>query len=422
MKRGTLIIITIITYLIVMVAMFLGVQKHIEEKNSRLFGDIHDKVSAIFDGKNQLIDVAYSGYKVNSEKINIPKKPEKYSLKLDDWKEYYGDLYKMYRVHYKRSDWRSSFSCEDGWNLVTLKYDGEGVYQQWIFPYAVGFKKQEYDWAYSYAPSVEGAVDEAFEFYTTDPKSSYYDDFDKGSVNRAWSKIYDASNEYYHMVEDEHNRFYISVFNDLFEQPIAFSSDESSKSPIQKGYMHNGYYRVYIAATQPKTYTIKMRPGNPDKEEMKDLWLYWSIGLTLLLLVVIIPLSIIERKHIKEKDETLYDKLMRLCNPANFISKSNYAKEMVDKANEIYGKLISISPDDKEALNEIQIIAVKELGINLINPDKLTELMDKVNPKRFINPYNPDKLALANELYSILTKEGLTYNELEEVEERSKGL
>ena len=81
---------------------------------------------------------------------------------------------------------------------------------------------------------------------------------------------------------------------------------------------------------------------------------------------------------------------------------------------------MSISSDDKELLNEIQTAAVNELGINLINKDKVQELKEKVNPKNFINPYNAEKLALANELYAILIKEGLTYNELEEIEEKSK--
>ena len=39
-----------------------------------------------------------------------------------------------------------------------------------------------------------------------------------------------------------------------------------------------------------------------------------------------------------------------------------------------------------------------------------------------MSPYNPDKVALANELYAILDKEGLTYNEMVEVEEKSKTL
>ena len=104
------------------------------------------------------------------------------------------------------------------------------------------------------------------------------------------------------------------------------------------------------------------------------------------------------------------------------MSRDNYDKEKVDKANEIYAKLMSINPDDREVLNEIQLVAVKELGINLINKDRVQELMERVNPKNFINPYNAEKLALANELYAIITKEGLTYNELEEVEEKAKAL
>ena len=66
--------------------------------------------------------------------------------------------------------------------------------------------------------------------------------------------------------------------------------------------------------------------------------------------------------------------------------------------------------------------SIKVLGINLINKDKLDELLEKVNPKQFINPYSPNNLASANELYSILTKENLTFNELEDVETRSKEL
>lgn len=139
-------------------------------------------------------------------------------------------------------------------------------------------------------------------------------------------------------------------------------------------------------------------------------------------MLIIIPLGIIERKHKKEKEESLYDKLKRLCNPANFMSKDDYDKEKVDKANEIYNKIMSINPEDKESLNEIQLFAVKELGVNLINKDRVQELIEKVNPKNFINPYNAEKVALANELYAIVKKEDLTYNELEEVEDKAKTL
>ena len=45
-----------------------------------------------------------------------------------------------------------------------------------------------------------------------------------------------------------------------------------------------------------------------------------------------------------------------------------------------------------------------------------------MNPKNYLNPYNAEKVALANELFAILSKEGLTYKELEDVEERAKSL
>ncbi|MCI7178013.1 MAG: hypothetical protein SOU95_00325 [Candidatus Cryptobacteroides sp.] len=434
MKRITIIRLAVVTYIAAMIAMFLGVQKYIENKDNRLRNEIHDKISEIFAHQDQFVDIAYSGYKVGSEKVSIPPKPVDLGVQteeskkligdihrqsMDKWKENYGDLYELHRVFYKRSDWSSPYDYEDGWNLVIIKHDYEGVYVNWFFPYAVGYKKQDYQWEYSYLPSIKTAVEEAFEFFTSNPKSQYYNDFEKGSYTNVWSKIYDAENEYYYILKDENMRFWHSGVNGLFEESIGLN-DKSS--PFQYGYMHNGYYKVFTALTQPQTYTITKKTWGPAIYDKKNLLLYWSIGITLLLLLIIIPLGIIERKHKKEKEESLYDKLKRLCNPANFMSKDDYDKEKVDKANEIYDKLISINPEDKESLNEIQLFAVKELGVNLINKDRVQELIEKVNPKNFINPYNAEKVALANELYAIVKKENLTYNELEEVEDKAKTL
>ena len=81
-----------------------------------------------------------------------------------------------------------------------------------------------------------------------------------------------------------------------------------------------------------------------------------------------------------------------------------------------------INGEESEVLNELQLQAVKDLGINLIDAEKLADLKEKVNPKNYMTPYNPDKVTLANELYAILTKEGLTYHEMTEVEEEAKQL
>lgn len=109
-----------------------------------------------------------------------------------------------------------------------------------------------------------------------------------------------------------------------------------------------------------------------------------------------------------------------MCNPSYFIK--DYDKEKVDKANEIYRRLMEIKPDNKEALMSLQAEAVASLGIVLIDAEKLKDLTEKVNPQRFMNPYNAEKVKLANNLYSRLTKEGLTYEEFAEIEEKTKAL
>ena len=72
----------------------------------------------------------------------------------NEYEDNYGKLTKMYRTHYLRSDWDSDFDYEDGWNLVVLEHDYEGVYKTCIFPYAVGDFKQDYYFGDSYLPSV----------------------------------------------------------------------------------------------------------------------------------------------------------------------------------------------------------------------------------------------------------------------------
>ena len=64
--------------------------------------------------------------------------------------------------------------------------------------------------------------------------------------------------------------------------------------------------------------------------------------------------------------------------------------------------------------------AVESLGIVLIDDEKMKELIEKVNPRRFMNPYNAEKVKIANDLYSRLSKEGLSYEEYMKIEEESK--
>lgn len=140
----------------------------------------------------------------------------------------------------------------------------------------------------------------------------------------------------------------------------------------------------------------------------------------MLFMLLIVPLTIKERKANKIKKEPLYYKLLRLCNPSIYMK--DYDKAKVETANVLYQKLLNTSSADVEAINEIQAEAVSKLGITLIDKEQLEDLRKKVHPKNFTKPYNAEKVALASELYSILQKENLTYNEFIDVIEQSKKL
>ena len=140
------------------------------------------------------------------------------------------------------------------------------------------------------------------------------------------------------------------------------------------------------------------------------------------MLGAIIPLLVIIRKREMIINESLYDKLLRLCNPANYIGGDNYDKAIVDKANDIYKRLKSISDNDIDSINAIQVEAVTELGINLIDKERIKFLKGVADPRNYLKPYNPDRVALANELFAVLSKDDISYEELAEVEEKIKML
>jgi hypothetical protein len=399
--------------------------------------ELRDNISSLFQGQGQssggifvsnndgLFFTEFCNYPVRHyKKTTIPERPNtkatasidsKIAEQLnDEWNQNYGDIYSLYELN-----WGDEYpnNNDEGWNIVRVYcggMDDEFIQTNTIFPYKVGLKKTE--WGNYY--TVEQAVNEAYEFYTTNPKSGFSDRHRKGNSNSIWNDIYECcnNNEFYTIVEKK-NRW-------IAEKPIYIpknkSYDEARRvSPYENGWMHNGFYRVYIAATQERVFGLEEKEWAISANRNKLLSL-WSIGISLLFFAFIIPLSIKEYRYNKKKSETLYQRLIRLSNPKNFMD--NYDKDKVEKANLLYKSLLEITPDDSEAINVIQHKAIRDLGISLIDKEILCELKNKVNPQKYMSPYNPDKVALANELYAILCKDGLTYNEMVEVEERAKQL
>ncbi len=344
---------------------------------------------------------------------------------------------KLYRISNDESGAWHGYH-EDGWNLVRIsnigcsqeaewlgKVGGPQIAIEWIFPYAVGLRRQDRSFLYDYMPSVETAIEEAYEFFTTNPKSMFLSDnstdqfynglFEKGCYNRIREAMENANNEYYHIMKDEHADFWHMgkpLFND-------YTNYNERTSPMECTYMYNGYYRVFIGRTQPVTYSIYRWAWHPEISEKKNLLLWFGIGITVLMLGAIIPLIIIKKRNEKIENEGLQDKLKRLCNPSNFIKQ--YDKNKVEKANVIYQQL-HIENLDNECLMALQALAVKELGIVLIDEQQLKKLKAKVNPQNYMKPYDAAKVSLSNELYSRINKTDLTYEEFVEIEKESEKL
>ena len=433
MKRKNIIIVLWILWIVSMIGMVFGVYYYINNKRIRLRSEIRENVESIFEGQSNgdmfvsnddgFFDVAYSDSPVRHyKKVAIPSKPSKgglaainpsiYEERVDDWNQSYGDLASLYELN-----WGDKYPNQedDGWSIIRIHCGGSDedfIQTNTIFPYKVGLKKSE--WGNFY--TVEQAVNEAFEFYATSPKSGYSERFSRGSNNRLWSKIHDSNNEYFWIVENENsNRWTLGT---PIYHPKGKSYDEVQQTmPYENGWMHNGYYRVFIAATQERHYMIEEKDWVVN-ENRNHLLLWWGISLTVLFMSLVIPLTIKESKVNKKKSETLYQRLVRQCNPKNFID--NYDKEKVEKANIIYKRLLETTPDNNDDLIEIQMQASSELDISFIDEAELEDLKEKVNPKRFLNPYNAEKVSLANELYAVLAKNNLTYGELMEVKEKSK--
>ena len=435
MKRTQIIALLVVSWAIAIIAIFISVNNFIDKKKITLRNELRDNISDLFQGQSSggmfvgnddgYFYTEFSNYPVRHyKKINKPERPSsalasidsKISDQLnDEWNQNYGDISSLYELN-----WGDEYpnNNDEGWNIVRVYCGGldeEFIHTNTIFPYKVGLKKTE--WGNYY--TVEQAVSEAYEFYTTNPKSSFSDRHRKGNSNTIWNQIYECCNrnEFYTIVEKTKNGW---TAGKPIHIPKNKSYEEAQRvSPYENGWMHNGYYRVYIAATQEKVFGFEEKEWAISANQ-KNLLIWWNVGASLFFLIFIIPLWVKQYKSNRKKSESLYQRLLRLANPKNFMD--NYDKEKVEKANLIYKTLLDTNPEDKEALSIVQQRAVEELGINLIDKELLEELKEKVNPQKFMSPYDPDKVALANELYAILGKEGLTYNEMAEVEEKSKTL
>ena len=362
-------------------------------------------------------DSPINGYPVrNFKRAQIPAKPDRegmerlglgkdsYQQSLDQWKSDYGDVSSLWDLNW------DSKNFDYGWFIAGIQCCGEdeAIIQTFsFFPYRVALKKTE--WGNYY--TVPQAVDDAFEFYTTNEKSGISSRYKKGSLRRIWDKIYGFSNEYYGVRQSSDSDYDYSYSAGI---PIPGGAMPEKGGPIKYSWMHNGYYRVYIAVTQSKYYGIYKHRWNPEIRERNRLLLWWLMGVSIFFLIPILVLTHRVCRKNKLASEPLKEKLKRLCSPSAFMSP--YNKELIDKANLLYPRILQ--SEKEEDLIPLADEAQQELGVSLINKEEIREILKRVSPNNFMNPYDAKKISLANELYGTLKKEDLRYSEFISVKDR----
>ena len=273
-------------------------------------------------------------------------------------------------------------------------------------------------------PSVQSAVNEAFDFHTTNDKSSYSKYMTSGSGISEYDVKRAVENEYFNCFSYEDLvRYRGQEEADAYMRRIdwwKYGNDASfykAKDQYEGdyGYMYNGYYKVYNYIAPVAYYQIKYNYNwDPRATDKKKILIWGYAFLTLLLLAAIIPLSVIEARKKKEKGMSLKEKLLHVCNPTQFMKP--YDEKKVAAANDLYESIIAVPDDDIDALKSLRKRAAKELGVSFVDPDLLKELISIANPEKYTKPYNPEKVRIANQIYTRLVSDGLDVDEVEELQ------
>ena len=425
MKTSSKIAIAIAAYMLLMAGSYFGIKKIVDAKDDRLRQEAYQAFDRYFARQNKFVKIAFSGKKVAYERIDVPKYTATgifdSNQRREKWNEDYGDLYRMYKLvpkYTSENSWDSDRQWS-GWmfNVIEkISYDAFQFYQ--LYPYEVGFIKQSDSWMYDYMPSVQEAVNGSFEFQSSNDKSDYskcISDVSEYDIIRA------VENEYYEMYSYDRDVEILGekeAKNRLHSRKGAFSyytNESNNREDGHAGYMYNGFYKVFNKKVSLYFYQIAYRGWDPKMRDLKKYCTYAGIILTLLLIGFLVPTIIAGNRKKKIQNEDLKDKLLRMCNPSNFMSP--YDEQKVAAANDIYERLISIPAEDTEELKQIRRQAATTLGLSFVDKDLLQQLINKANPKRYMEPYDAEKVRIANQIYTRLMAGGLDVDEVEQIQE-----
>lgn len=436
MKAKKIITLSSVVYVLSLIGIVVGTHFYINDKRNLLRKEAYETLDNFFSRQKKYVNIGYSGEKVAYEETIIPHfksfGSEFENQRRQKWEEQYGDIYKMYKLKQKYVS-VNKYDTDvqwTGWLLYIIERNGWGEFVEYLlFPYQVGFKIQSDSWMYNYMPSVQTAVNEAFEFHTTDTQSSYSKFMTHGSGVSVWEVKNVVCNEYYKLFSYDdwveiHGKHYADSL--LLHSPWSrgdqyFSFAKVEDNQMTGGSMSNDYYRVYHKCIPLKFWSIAYDIWNdPQTKDRNKILSYLISIISFLFVLILIPFLIKARREDKIKTETLKETLLRVCSPSNYTKP--FIKEKVEIANQLYARVLGTESTNNKQLKLIRRDAESSLGIDFINAEEKQKLINLCNPNKYMVPYIEEKVKLATELYSTLLSENINIDTFEAVKEQSQAL
>lgn len=275
---------------------------------------------------------------------------------------------------------------QSGWAIGCAQRESEDYYVCYIIhPDWVGSKSGSMS-NYEISKVLESTLD----FYLNNKKSLYY-----GYINNN----------------------YVSDFMKLalanISAPLTYFENDSVPYAYATDYVSIGTSNVHITYSNPKGYKLKYcndydkaRKDIYIKEHRNKAMIAISIVISVLSIILIVLLILSTKEHRRIK-QTVLQRIIRHSNPKLYLKKYDSKKVMI--ANNIYKRALSTDESDESAILELCDQVEKDLGVILVEKTEITSLLNKCNPKKFINPYNAEKFEMANNLYAALQKRGMSY-------------
>lgn len=304
MTRKKLTLLFIVLYVISLSCCFFISRSYVKNKDIKLSKEAYNSLEVYFNGKDNLVNVVYSGEDVNYKRIQLPKSTDyiiypKYpsdplrSLREKDeykWKKAYGDISKMYELIPKYYD----DYTYTGFHFTVFENKRDHVLVYDLYPMYVGHIKQSNSYGYYMIPSIQQSVDECFDFYVSDKKSQYYGNFSSNNIFSTISEV--VNNQYYHATIDTtkgpvfksfgpedyewlKNKYkgdYFLGHHHSLQQYTIGNFNEFNKLGYYT-YMYNGYYKVYLLANPKYCINITYRMGR-NHPMLSDLIEFCVIG------------------------------------------------------------------------------------------------------------------------------------------------